>query len=816
MFLTRVLPFCLLILLIGVSGEVARAQTPEDSDVDFTIREDFHTRPLSPYEANSAAETNIRQREWLAEPHHTEMPDYIRAKVGPPRTMPHQAVEATTTDSACELELLAEKEGRDLIDQILSSPLAGCLANLLEGWQLTSSARSSIFRMANMLTVAEESKVLGANYQGERAEDVRKFLFFLRAAYYSRFYHDAEFDWHEAPGATPAARGCRSSACERVTHASMEALDVLFENGVFLTLSSEEHGDVATEAFRLTYWLDISRYIPTYKDWLRVLSVERVQYQAMISATDTIFGAFFRGHYGYYVEASVKEEILATIGSDSEWVEIMLEVALLTEIHDVAIVLSENAARELSRFLQYGSPTHCSHCPIPIFPSLVSAVRTIFNTYEDVSGEGVSVKLIAARVVDDIELCELIGSCDLREEVEAVVLPISHQCQGVPVTIRAQSLTERQRANACEKLIMTEARFHRLLMTQDSDPVEEDNNDYLHIIVFEDDENYRTYSRFLFGNSTNNGGIFREGDPAGEQDRRTWLGRSSTPLVIVYEAYWIIDPDPPILGLAHEYAHYLDGRFVKRGASWDYGNSIVGWAEGLAEYIFRFNENRWAMELIRDTVEDRANFGQILRATYRDSVELAYGWSYLAVRFLFEQHPAEVQKIIGLFRAGKYSEYEEYIDELAAFDDDFSRWLEVVGNVNLTEIDLGEPVSTAEGRATVNLLPYFFMDDEASRSASPPWALREADVIFAAEVEGEDGVASVIVQGAFLIIRAVSPGVATVRVSATYRGLVWRQSFEAVVTNECPAYLCERRPPWRWAVWERAGQPAGGNVPAPP
>ena len=794
MFLTRMLPFCLLILLIGVFGEVARAQTPEDSDVDFTIREDFHTRPLSPYEANSAAETNIQQREWLAEPHHTELPDYIRAKVRPPRTMPHQAVEATTTESACELELLAEKEGRDLIDHILSSPFTSCLANLLEGWELTSSTRSAVFRMANMLTVAEEAKALGANYHGERAEDVRKFLFFLRAAHYSRFYHDAEFDWHDMP----SARGCRSSACERVTLASMEALDALFENDAFLTLASEEHGTLATEAFHLTHWLDISRYIPTYRRWLRALDIERIQHEQMMAATNKIFESLFRAHYEYYVGSAVNLAFLNAMDSDSELIEVMLSVALMTEIHDVALFLSENAARELARFLQYRS--------FSVFPSVVSAVRTIFDTYDDISGESVSVKLTAARVVDDVDLCELVDSCDLRDEVEAVVLPITHGCQSVSVTIRAQGLTEIQRSNACDELVMIKRRFHRLLMTHESDPVEGDLNDHLRVIVFQDDENYAKYSRFLFGNSTNNGGIFREGNPAHAEN---------TPLVIVYEAYWIADP-APVSGLAHEYAHYLDGRFVKRGARWDYGNSIVGWTEGLAEYISRFNENRWAMELIRDTVEDRANFGQILRATYGDSVELAYGWSYLAVRFLFEQHPAEVQKIIGLFRAGKYSEYEEYIDELAAFDDDFSRWLEVVGNVNLTEIDLGEPVSTAEGRATVNLLPYFFMDDEASRSASPPWALREADVIFAAEVEGEDGVASVIVQGAFLIIRAVSPGVATVRVSATYRGLVWRQSFEAVVTNECPAYLCERRPPWRWAVWERAGRPAGGNAPESP
>ena len=772
----------LALLLLSLStlplAPASAARASEDSDINFTIQADFHMRPLSPYETNSAAETNIRQREWLSEPHHTKLPDYIRPKVRPPRTIPHQAVEATTTDSACELELLAEKEGRDLIDHILRSPFSGCLTNLLEGWQLNPSARSSIFRMANMLTVAEWAKDLGANYNGGRTEEVRKTLLFLRAGFYNRFYYDLELDWQYG----------------RVVHASMEVLDVLLENDAFLTLVSQEHAVVATEAFHLSHWLDISRYIPIYKEWLKRLDRERIQYAEMVDATNKIFGAFFRGHYEYYLTEGFKNSYLNAIGSDFDWVEVMLKVALFTDVHDITLSISENAARELSRFLQYGTSGACADCPLPIFPSVVSAVRTIFDLYNDVSGEGASVKLVAARIVDQLDLCELVGSCDLRDEVEAVVLPIYHQCQGVSVTIRAQSLTEIQRENACDELALIKRRFHRLLVTHDSDPVEGDLNDHLHVIVFQDHENYQKYSRFLFGNSTNNIGIFREGDPA---------RRENTPLVIVYEAYWIADP-APVLSLAHEYAHYLDARFVKRGASWDYGNSILGWAEGLAEYVSRFNENRWAMELIRDTVESRPNFGRILRATGRDSVELVYGWSYLAIRFLFEQRPAEIQRIVGLLRAGKYSEYEEYIDELAAFDGDFSRWLEVVGNVNLTEIALGEPVPTAEGRATVNLLPHFFTGVDAK------------DVVFAAEVESEDGIASVMVQGASLIIRPVSPGVATVRVSATYGGLVWHQSFEAVVTNECPAYLCERRPSWRWAIWERAGQPAGGNAPASP
>ena len=776
--LTKTLPFY---LVLGIASEDAHAKRSELPDV---VRMDKpaielpnavsangldadRVRPISPYQHISAAETEHRYRNgWISDPHHTEMNPHSS-------NTPHQPVGPVTRSTVCNVDLLATAVGRDLVDHILGLPNANCLTTLLASE--LSPFMASVFRMANMLTVAEEAKARSAYYPTEGAENLIKFFAFLRIGHQNNFYARpvrgmaARFDWHDAT----------------VALASMDAVDVFFRTEDFLLLDSSEHGAVVMEAFHLTHYLDISRYIQAYIGWLRVLSPERVASDEMGRATNRVLEALFKGHYEYYIGAEWRSNFIRALGSDDEWVGVLLAVALSTEIYDVHTSLPENAARELSRFLQYESPDNCDQCPLAVIPSVKSAVRTIFEEY-DVFEKGDTVMLIAAKVIYDLQLCEVVDICGLRDDVEASILPIRHQCPYVSVTIRAQGLVEEGRAFNCELLAATNHRFHSLLRTREDDPVQGDLNENLHVIIYSNSNNYWRYSRFLFGNSTNNGGIFREGDPAD----------ADPPLIIVYEADWATDPDRgfyPVNALEHEYAHYLDGRFVKRGASWDYGSYIVGWAEGLAEYVAYFNDHSWALELAA-TVERPPSFGRILRATYVDSGDLVYRWGYLAVRFLFEQRPVEVDKIVELLRAGMHEEYDEYIVELAALDDEFSRWLEVVVHVSLDEIVLGEPVSTEEGRAKVNLLPHFFM------------GLDGEGIVFTAEVESGDGVASIMLSDASLIILPEAPGVVTVRVSARYRGFVWHQTFEAVVTDECPDYLCRSRPSWWWAVFADASE----------
>src|SRR5262249_1666679 len=136
-----------------------------------------------------------------------------------------------------------------------------------------------------------------------------------------------------------------------------------------------------------------------------------------------------------------------------------------------------------------------------------------------------------------------------------------------------------------------ETRFQALLQTG-GNPVAGDLNATLEVVVFDDPEQYQTYSYVLFGNSTDNGGIYLEGDPADPANQAR---------LIVYEANWL-RPAFEIWNLGHEYPHYLDGRFDMAGAFADYqvyDHRTLWWIEGLAEYVAHGNDNPPALEAAR-------------------------------------------------------------------------------------------------------------------------------------------------------------------------------------------------------------------------
>ena len=103
-----------------------------------------------------------------------------------------------------------------------------------------------------------------------------------------------------------------------------------------------------------------------------------------------------------------------------------------------------------------------------------------------------------------------------------------------------------------------------------------DLNSKLELVVFHSSQDYATYSGALFGNDTNNGGIYLEGNPPRLATRRaSWPMRPSGCVPPSRSGTW-----------NHEYTHYLDGRFDMAG---DFSASVstpqIWWIEGPAEYI---------------------------------------------------------------------------------------------------------------------------------------------------------------------------------------------------------------------------------------
>ena len=509
------------------------------------------------------------------------------------------------------------------------------------------------FQQENMIYVAGATAQFATTYDGtDPQKRLSNLYYFLRAAYYNEFYDDHLINWR----------------FDEVDRAMAEALDAFIENAHFYDITNE-HGYVLREVFDAMDGLGPGsgskcrragcgyrvRYLPTVKAWLAQYDFRHAKHWYLSSAANSLL-------YYWLYRAEYDSDYLDAVATDAELMNILHDLATSDELlrvntpntYDQGIIV-RNAARRLAGFLVYDSA--------PVYPTVVSRVKSVLDHYDPL-GINASVWIATAEVVYYYDFCSDLGICGLREEIARRVLSMEYSCNE-NLAIRAQSMTPFEMDKACVKLRELEAVFHQRLNTN-YEPVADDFNARLEIVVYSDSDSYDAYSYFFFGNPTDNGGIYIEGEPSDP---------SNTARYFAYIADWL--EERPVWNLEHEYIHYLDGRFIQYGPYHGGTQNTLWWEEGLAEYISKGDDN------ITESVI------RLARA-YRYSLSLSdvfalddyqeanvYERCYLAIRFMFEKHPEEIDSFIGYLRVGDYDGYENYINESIGvkYDNEWSDWL---------------------------------------------------------------------------------------------------------------------------------------------
>lgn len=246
---------------------------------------------------------------------------------------------------------------------------------------------------------------------------------------------------------------------------------------------------------------------------------------------------------------------------------------------------------------------------------------------------------------------------------EANILPLTYTCSNT-LNFRAQDMTNTQFANSCAQVGTQEGYFHNRLETAQQ-PVDNDLNQDLRMVIFDDYNQYKRYGGRLYNINTNNGGIYIEGDATNSSNQASFYA---------HEADWL-RPEFVIWNLRHEYVHYLDGRFDLKGNFSDYPQTTVWWAEGLAEYISKVDANGDAIALINTAGANRT-LAQVFATNYNNSSEEIYDWGYLGVRFMFEKHMAEIRNLRAETRAANWSNYQSLLNNWApSYETEWQTWL---------------------------------------------------------------------------------------------------------------------------------------------
>ncbi|MEU1405366.1 collagenase [Streptomyces sp. NPDC005728] len=551
----------------------------------------------------------------------------------PPSTRSMETAPRTAAKAAsCTPADFGSRTGSALVSFVKGSS-TDCVNTL---FSVTGADAHAVFRQAQMLTVADAFTRTAAQYQGDNSAGLLQLVLFLRAGYYVQFNHPGDVGTY-----TP-----------RLTTATTGGLDTFFARRHSRDVTAA-NGDILGETVILTDSADQQgRYLGLYRRLLDAYDSSYDAIDSMVRAVNDVYTPLWRGNWNpAYVNAVVADPRIADTLHDFA----LDHTDLLGT--DLAF-LDSNAGMNVARYVEHPELQATAR---PLAKDLLDESETTGPT----AGLWVAVAT-QANYYDGAD-CAYYDVCDLPAKLTEAALPITHRCDAAH-TIRAQSLTVDDLAAACASVLGQSDYFRGIVKA--GGPIPGQYASTIQLVVFASRADYQTYAGAIYGVSTDNGGITLGGDPSDPNNLAT---------SIMYQKDYDDGFVARIWNLNHEYTHFLDARDDMKG---DFTHQIsvpdVWWIEGVAEYVSYSYRRLADDQAIQEAGKHTYRLSTLFENTYDNSdVTRTYPWGYLAVRYMTERHPDDVQRMLARFRVGDYTGgYAVYHDGIGTrYDADFDQWL---------------------------------------------------------------------------------------------------------------------------------------------
>ena len=552
-------------------------------------------------------------------------------------TMSKSALTLNAAEDCNAIEGFRSRSGATLANYIAGLPNVQCTYGL---FSINSSDGNIIYSAGNMRAVTDLLNQLAPSYQAN-SRNVANLVLYLRAGYYLAYGQVIP---------QPAAD---------ITASSVSAVEKLIDNPSLFNENSLASSTANETMILITNLQKEMHFIPRMKTLVQRFTntsaqptaADKLKQYTASSGFTGVLTVFYRAHFRYGENASMQTDAsLPTTLSN-----FVTNNRSALEGSSVAYQLTD-AANEAYRFLQYSSQK----------PTVKPLVKSMLNQ-TSLNGPGADLWLAAASAVKyyDNANCAEYGVCNLEETVANAILTINHTCSST-IRLRVQQMSTAELQDSCVKLQAQETFFHQMF-PNNQQPVADDYNSQLEVVVFDDYTNYDRFAGIIYGISTDNGGMYLEGNPAQQGNQARF---------IAHEASWL-RPDFVIWNLEHEYVHYLDGRFNLYG---DFSASVakptVWWIEGVGEYLSKKNNYQ---EAIDEAKTGKYTLSTIFGNSYSmsDYVARAYRWGYMAVRFMNEKHRGDIDAMLQLWRQGDYNGYQAYINNIGTqYNSEFASWVQ--------------------------------------------------------------------------------------------------------------------------------------------
>ncbi|MEU4929936.1 collagenase [Streptomyces yokosukanensis] len=570
----------------------------------------------------------------------TERSESRSRRLSPAQLPPLQPLSAPSAPSArraakaasCTPADFGSRSGAALVSFVKASTTE-CVNTL---FSVTGKDAHDVFQQSQMLSVAAAFTRTAGQYRGDDSGGLEQLVLFLRAGYYAQFNH-------------PGDVGSYSS---RLTTAVTAGLDAFFARSHSRDVTAV-NGDILGETVILTDSADQQgRYLPVYQRLLNDYDSSYDSVDSMVRAVNDVYTPLWRGNWN--------PDYVAAVAADPSITDTLYDFALEhTELlgTDQAF-LDSNAGMNLARYVEH--------------PELQATVRPLAKGLLDqsaITGPTAALWVAVATQANayDGTDCSYYDVCDLPAKLTDAALPITHSCDA-DHTIRAESLIATDLDAVCASVLHQDAYFRGLVKADGAIPGQYAST--IQLVVFASRADYQTYAGAIYGVSTDNGGITLDGDPSDPNNHTT---------SIMYQKDSDDGFTARIWNLNHEYTHFLDGRDDMKGA-FDQQISVpdVWWIEGLAEYVSYGYRSLADDQAIQEAAEHTYRLSTLFENTYDNSDTIrTYPWGYLAVRYMAENHPDDIQQMLARFRVGDYAGgYAVYHDGIGTrYDADFDQWL---------------------------------------------------------------------------------------------------------------------------------------------
>ncbi|MEU1008716.1 collagenase [Streptomyces sp. NPDC005890] len=567
----------------------------------------------------------------------TEHPATQARRLSPVQLPPRQPMSTKSAGSAakaaaCTPADFGSRTGSALVAYVKAAT-PDCVNTL---FSVTGTDARAVFRQAQMLTVANAFTRTAGQYRGDNTGSLLQLVLFLRAGYYVQFNH-------------PADVGAYTS---RLTTAVTSGMDAFFARSHSRDVSAA-NGDILGETVILTDSADRQdRYLYVYRRLLNAYDSSYDSIDSMIRAVNDVYTPLWRGNWNpRYVQA---------VEADPRVIDTLYDFALANtdQLGTALAFLDSNAGMNLARYTEH--------------PELREDVRPLTKDLLDrtaITGPtaGLWVAVATQAAAYDQDHCAYYDVCNLPDKLDKAVLPVTRHCDA-NVTVRAQALTAADLDAACASVLRQDAYFGSVVRADGRIPGQYAST--LRLVVFAGRTDYQTYAGAMYGISTDNGGMTLGGDPSDPANQ---------PMSIMYQKTYDDGFPARIWNLNHEYTHFLDARDDMKG---DFGRQIsvpdVWWIEGIAEYVSYSYRGLADDQAVQEAAKHTYKLSTLFENTYDNSdVTRTYPWGYLAVRYMLEKHPDDVQRMLARFRVGDYAGgYAVYHDGIGTrYDADFDQWL---------------------------------------------------------------------------------------------------------------------------------------------